>query len=81
MERPLKTPQQLIREGYDSEAALVFLGNLFQQEKDKQIHILMACPEKDLALHRAMYKYICGLEILLKQKIEIGIRSATEQPA
>ena len=80
MDRPLKTQFQLIREGYDSEAALVFLGDLFASEKEKQIHLMMSCPDKDLPLHRSMYKYICGLENLLKQKIEIGIKSATEQP-
>lgn len=80
MDRPLKSPLQLIREGYDSEAALVFLGNFFEEEKNKQVHTLMTCPEKDLALHRGMYKYVCGLEKLLKQKVEIGIKYATEQP-
>ena len=33
--RPLKTPQELIMEGYDAEAAAVFLRNFIQEEKDK----------------------------------------------
>ena len=33
--RELKTPQQLILEGYDAEAAAVFLHSFIEEEKEK----------------------------------------------
>mgnify|MGYP003590410589 CR=1 FL=1 len=80
MDRIFKTPEQLIDEGYNSEAALVFLGTFFMEEKKKQMDKIMACPLEELPLARCMYKYICGLETMMKQKVDIGIRYATEQP-
>ena len=77
--RRIKTPQELINEGYNAEAALVFLKDFIQEEKDKVLNELMTCPPYKLPEKRATYKYICSLEDKLLQKVETGINHATEQ--
>ena len=77
--RPLKTPQELIMEGYDAEAAAVFLRNFIQEEKDKQFNLLMTCLPDELEVRRAVYKYIDSLEPLLINKVQSGINHAREQ--
>ena len=77
--RELKTPQQLIMEGYDAEAALVFLRNFIEEEKDKQFNLLMTCSPDELPIRRAVYQYIDSLEPLLLHKIQTGINHAREQ--
>lgn len=77
--RPLKTKEELIEEGYNAEAALVFLRNFFQEEKDKQFHLLMTCPAEQMRERRAVVKYINSLESLLLEKVRTGILKATEQ--
>ena len=77
--RPLKTPQELIQEGYNAEAALVFLKDFIGEEKQKVLNELMTCPPYKLPEKRATYKYICSLEEKLLQKVKTGINHATEQ--
>lgn len=79
MDRPLKTPQELIIEGCNAESALVFLDKFIEEEKQKQLNRMMNCPSDDLPIRRAVYKYIDGLKDTLQQKIETGIYNATEQ--
>ena len=79
MKRRLKSPQELINEGYNAEGALVFLKDFIQEEKDKVLNELMTCPPYKLPEKRATYKYICSLEDKLLSKIETGINHATEQ--
>ena len=77
--RKLKTPQELINEGYNAEAALVFLKDFIQEEKQKVLNELLTCPPYKLPEKRATYKYICSLEETLLHKVETGINHATEQ--
>ena len=42
--RKLKTPQELINEGYNAEGALVFLKDFISEEKEKVLSELMTCP-------------------------------------
>lgn len=79
MNRPFKTPQELIAEGYNAEGALVFLKDFIEEEKEKQLRKIFSCPQEDLPLRREIYKYICELEKTLQQKVETGIYNATEQ--
>lgn len=77
--RRLKTPQEIIEEGYHAEAALAFLHNFIEEEKDKQLNLILNCPADEIRERRAVLKYIKGLEPLLKTKVQIGIEKATEQ--
>lgn len=77
--RPLKTREELIEEGYNAEAALVFLKGFFQEEKEKQLHLLMTCPADAMPERRAVVKYINSLESLMLEKVRTGIMKATEQ--
>ena len=77
--RKLKTPQELINEGYNAEAALVFLKDFLREEKDKVLSELLTCPSDKLLEKRATYKYINSLEDKLLSKVETGIIHATEQ--
>lgn len=77
--RRLKTPQELINEGYNAEGALVFLKDFIGEEKQKVLNELLTCPSDKLPEKRATYKYICGLEEKLLSKVETGIIHATEQ--
>lgn len=77
--RKLKSPEELINEGYNAEAALVFLKGFIQEEKEKVLSELMTCPPYKLPEKRATYKYICSLEDKLLSKVETGIIHATEQ--
>lgn len=77
--RELKTREELINEGYHAEAALVFLRSFIEEEKDKQLHLLMTCPADDMRERRAVVKYINSLESLLLEKMRTGIMKATEQ--
>lgn len=77
--RPLKTKEQLIQEGYNAEAALVFLKDFIEEEKEKQYHLLMTCPADDLKERRAVVKYITSLESCLLEKMRTGIMRAAEQ--
>lgn len=42
--RELKTPEQLVMEGYNAEGALVFLKSWLQEERERQYNLLMTCP-------------------------------------
>lgn len=77
--RRLKTPQELINEGYNAEAALVFLKGFIAEEKERVLRELLTCPSDKMPEKRAMYKYINSLEEKLVNKIETGINYATEQ--
>lgn len=77
--RRIKTKEELIMEGYQAEGAVAFLHEFIEQEKDKQLQKLLKCPVEDMNENRATYQYICNLEKVLIQKIEIGISYATEQ--
>ena len=77
--RELKTPQQLILEGYDAEAAAVFLHSFIEEEKEKQLNLLMTCKSDELPVRREVYKYIDSLEPTLIQKVQTGINHAREQ--
>ena len=77
--RELKTPQQLMMEGYDAEAAVVFLKNFIKEEKEKQFNLLMTCHPDELATRRAVYQYIDSLEPTLLHKVQTGINHAREQ--
>ena len=77
--RRLKTPQENIEEGYHAEAALAFLHDFLEEEKDKQLNLVLNCPADEIRERRAVLKYIKGLEPLLKTKVQIGIERATEQ--
>lgn len=77
--RKLKTTQELIQEGYNAEAAVAFLHNFIEEEKDKQFNLLMNCPAEDLRERRAILKYIRQLEPFLIAKVQVGIENATEQ--
>lgn len=79
IQRPLKTPLELVQEGYQAEGALVFLGNFFEEEKRKQLDKILDCKPEELSERREVYRYVCSLEKLLKSKVEIGIERATEQ--
>jgi len=79
MNRPLKTPEELIMEGYQAEGALVFLKKFIEEEKQKKLTEILNCPAEELPQRRATYKYINSLETTLLQKLETGIRNATEQ--
>ena len=77
--RKLKTPEELINEGYHAEGALVFLKGFIREEKEKVLNELLTCPSDKLPEKRATYKYICSLEEKLLSKVETGINHATEQ--
>ena len=77
--RPLKTPMELITEGYNAEGALVFLKDFIEEEKRKVLNELLTCPPDRLLEKRATYKYISSLEETLMRKVETGINYATEQ--
>lgn len=77
--RKLKTPEELINEGYNAEGALVFLKDFIREEKEKVLTELMTCPSDKLSEKRAVYKYISSLEEKLLSKVETGISYATEQ--
>lgn len=77
--RRLKTPQELIEEGYHAEGAVAFLHNFLEEEKEKQLNLLMTCPSDEMRERRAVLKYIKGLEPLLVAKVQVGIEKATEQ--
>lgn len=77
--RPLKTPEQLIHEGYNAEGALVFLKDFLKEECDKQFSQLMTCPAEEIRERRAVVKYINSLEPLLLEKVRTGIMRAAEQ--
>lgn len=77
--RRLKTPQELIEEGYHAEGAVAFLHTFFEEEKEKQLNLLMTCPSDVMRERRAVLKYINGLEPLLVAKVQRGIEVATEQ--
>lgn len=77
--RKLKTPEELINEGYNAEGALVFLRGFIKEEKEKVLNELLSCPSDKLSEKRATYKYICSLEEKLLNKVETGIIHATEQ--
>lgn len=77
--RRLKTPQELINEGYNAEGAVAFLHNFLEEEKEKQLNLLMTCPSDEMRERRAVLKYIKGLEPLLVAKVQVGIEKATEQ--
>ena len=77
--RRLKTPQELIEEGYRAEGAVAFLHDFIQEEIEKQFNLLMTCTAEELKERRAVLKYIRGLEPLLVAKVQRGIEVATEQ--
>lgn len=77
--RRLKTPQELIEEGYNAEGAVAFLHDFIEEEKEKQLNLLMTCPSDEMRERRAVLKYIKGLEPLLVAKVQVGIERATEQ--
>ena len=77
--RRLKTQQELIQEGYNAEAAVVFLHDFIDEEKEKQLNLLITCHEDELPVKRAVYKYIESLEPLLINKVQTGINNATKQ--
>ena len=77
--RRLKTPQELIEEGYQAEGAIAFLHDFLEEEKEKQLNFLMTCPSDEMRERRAVFKYIKGLEPILKAKVQVGIEKATEQ--
>lgn len=77
--RRLKSPQELINEGYNAEAAVVFLKDFIEEEKERVLRELLTCPSDKMPEKRALYKYINGLEEKLLSKVETGINYATEQ--
>ena len=77
--RRLKTPQELIEEGYQAEGAVAFLHTFFEEEIDRQTNLLMTCPAEDMRERRAVLKYIKQLEPYLIAKVQVGIEKATEQ--
>lgn len=77
--RRLKTPQELIEEGYQAEGAVAFLHTFFEEEIDKHTNLLMTCPADEMRERRAVLKYIKQLEPYLVAKVQIGIEKATEQ--
>lgn len=77
--RRLKTPQELIEEGYNAEAAVAFLHDFIEEEKEKYYNLLLTCPADELKERRAVLKYIKQLEPYLIAKIQVGIERATEQ--
>ena len=77
--RRLKTPQEIIEEGYHAEAAVAFLHDFIEEEKDKQYNLLLTCPAEELKERRAVLKYIKQLEPYLIAKVQVGIEKATEQ--
>ena len=77
--RRLKSPQELINEGYNAEAAVVFLKDFIEEEKERVLRELLTCPSDKMSEKRALYKYISSLEEQLLSKVETGINYATEQ--
>ena len=77
--RRLKSPQELINEGYNAEAAVVFLKDFIEEEKERVLRELLTCPSDKMPEKRALYKYISSLEEKLLSKVETGINYATEQ--
>lgn len=77
--RHLKSPQELINEGYNAEAAVVFLKGFIAEEKERVLRELLTCPSDKMSEKRALYKYISSLEEKLLSKVETGINYATEQ--
>ena len=77
--RRLKTPQELIEEGYQAEGAVAFLHTFFEEEIDRHTNLLMTCPADEMRERRAVLKYIKQLEPYLVAKVQVGIERATEQ--
>ena len=77
--RRLKSPEELINEGYNAEAAVVFLKDFIEEEKERVLRELLTCPSDKMSEKRALYKYISSLEEKLLSKVETGINYATEQ--
>ena len=65
-------------EGYNAEAALVFLKEFLDEEKARQYTMLMNCPADALSERRAVVKYINSLEPTLFEKVRTGIMKAAE---
>lgn len=76
--RPLKTKEEFIQEGYNAEAAVVFLHDFIEDEKIRQLRLLMTCPADELKERRAVVKYIDTLEPYLLEKVRTAIIKATE---
>ena len=70
---------ELVQEGYNAEGALVFLKPFIEEERAKQLHLLMTCPADEICERRAVVKYINSLEPLLLEKVRTGIMRAAEQ--
>ena len=77
--RRLKTPQEIIQEGYNAEAAVAFLHDFIEEEKEKHYNLLLTCPAEELRERRAVLKYLKQLEPYLIAKVQVGIENATEQ--
>lgn len=77
--RRLKTPQEVIQEGYNAEAAVAFLHDFIEEEKEKYFNLLLTCPADELKERRAVLKYLKQLEPYLIAKVQVGIERATEQ--
>ena len=77
--RPLKTPEELILEGYNAEGALVFLKDFLESEKEKLLKEMINSPDDKLHERRAVYKYLCSIESALENKLITGINYAAEQ--
>lgn len=77
--RRLKTPQEIIQEGYNAEAAVAFLHDFIEEEKEKYFNLLLTCPAEELRERRAVLKYLKQLEPYLIAKVQVGIENATEQ--
>ena len=77
--RRLKTPQEIIQEGYNAEAAIAFLHDFIEEEKEKYFNLLLTCPADELKERRAVLKYLKQLEPYLIAKVQVGIEKATEQ--
>ena len=60
--RRLKTPQEIIQEGYNAEAAVAFLHDFIEEEKEKHYNLLLTCPAEELRERRAVLKYLKQLE-------------------
>ena len=76
--RRLKTELELIREGYNAEGVLVFLNGFFEEETERLLNGMITCPARELETQRELYRYIIRLKSSLQQKVETGIRYATE---
>ena len=77
--RPIKTSEELINEGFNSEGAVVFLRGFMQEEKDKLLAKMLSASDDELVIERAKYKYLCSIEKTMEQKVVTGINHAIEQ--